>query len=97
MRHKGESWSSDSSDSDDNDYDDDDTGAKDNTHYGDGDGSDTGNGRGDSTGARGGSVEWMRFLSPSALSETLGAMVKSKASSSTKSIKTKSWEKVKIK
>ena len=96
-RHEGESSPSDSSDSDNNDDDDDKTGAKDNTCYGDDDGVDAGNDRGDSTGAGGGSAEWMRFLSPSALSETLGAMVKAKASSSAKSRKIRSWEKVKTK
>ena len=85
LRHEGESSSSDSSDSDDNDYDDDGTGAKYKTCYGDG------NGGGDSnTGAGGGSAEWMRFLIPSALSETFGDMAKAKASLSTKSKKTRS-------
>ena len=85
-RHKGESLLSDSSDSDDNDDDDDETGAKDNTCYGDtdGDGANASNGGGDSTGAGEGSAEWMQFLSPSALSEMLGAMAKAKESSSKK-------------
>ena len=96
MRHKGESLLSDFSDSDDNNDDDDKNGAKDNTFYGDGNGADSGDGGGGSTGAGGGSVEWMCFLSPSALSEMLGAMSKAKASSSTKARKTRSWEEVKI-
>ena len=83
---------SDSSDYDDNGDDDDNTDAKDNTCYS----GSAGNGGGNSTGTGGGSAEWMRFLSPSALSETLGAMAKAKASSSTNSRKTQSWEKVKI-
>ena len=87
-RHEGESSSLDSSDSDDNDDDNEDTGAKDNTCYGDGGGANAGNGNGGgdrNTGTGGVSVEWMRFLSPSALSETLGATAKSNTSSSTKS------------
>ena len=94
LRYEGESSSSDSSDSDDNDDDDDKTSAKDNTCYGDGVGAGAGDGGGDSTITGGGSVEWMRFLSPSALSETLGVMAKAKASSSTKSRKTRGSEKV---
>ena len=93
-RHEVESlsWdSSGSSDSDDNDDDDDNTGAEYNTCYGNCDGD--GDGGGDSTGAGGGSEEWMRFLSPSALSETLGAMAKAKLSSSTKSRKPEVGEK----
>ena len=85
--HEGESLSSDSSDSsdsDDNDDDDYNTGAKDNTCYGSGEGTGAGDGGCDSTGAGGGSMEWMRFLSPSALSETLDGTAKAKASSSTK-------------
>ena len=61
----------------DNDDDDDGTGAEDKNCYRDGDGGGDMN-----TGSEGGSTEWMRFLSPSALSETFGAMVKAKASSS---------------
>ena len=73
-----------------NDDDDDDgTSAKEDTCYRDGDGAGASagavNGGGDrNTGARGGSAESMRLLSPSALSETSGAMAKAKASSLTK-------------
>ena len=87
MRHKGESSSSDSSDSDDNDDGGDETGAKDNTCYSDSNGAVDGGGD-RNTGAIGASAEWIPFLSPRALSETLGAMEKAKASSSTKSKKT---------
>ena len=73
---------SDSSGSDDNDDDDAGTSAEGNTCY------DNGDGRGYSnTGSGGSSAEWMRFLSPSALSEMVGAMAKAKASSSKKSRK----------
>ena len=88
LRHEGELSSSDSDESDD---DDNKTGAKDNTCYGNGDG----NGGGYSTGARGGSAEWMRFLRPSAQSETLSTMAKAKTSSSTKSRKPKVGKKSK--
>ena len=72
--------------SDDNDEDDDGTGSEDNNCDGNG----NCDGRGDrNTGAGGGSVEWMRFLSPSALAEALGAMAKAKASLSKKLKKTK--------
>ena len=81
-RHKRELSLSDLSDSDDNDDDDAETGAKDNTCYGDGNGADASNGKGDSTGAGGGSAEWMQFLILSAPSETLAAMAKAKAPSS---------------
>ena len=82
--------------SDNKDDDDDRTGSKDKKCYGDGAG--VGNGRGDSnTGTRGSSVEWMGFLIPSALLEKFGAMAKAKASSSTKSRETRSWEKLRIK
>ena len=92
-RHEGESSSSDSSErSDKNNEDDDGTGAKDNNCYGNGDG-----GGGRNTSAVGGFAEYMGFLSPSALTEALGAMAKVKASSSKKSRKTRSWEKVRIK
>ena len=99
MRHEGESSSSDSSEmSDDNDDDDYGTGSKDNTCYRVGDGDGDGDGGGDrNTSARGGSAEWVGFLSPSALLETFGDMAKAKASSSTKYKKTRGWEKVKIK
>ena len=83
MGHEDESSSSDLLESYDNkDEDDNGTGAEGNNYDGDG------NGRGDiNTGAGGGSVEWIRFLSPSARMEALGAMEKSKASSSTASRK----------
>ena len=71
---------SDLSDSDKNDDDDVKTGSEDNTCYGDGGGE-------RNTSAGGGSAEWMRFPSLSALSETLGAMAKAKASPSTESRK----------
>ena len=80
--------SSDSPDSDGNNNDDDKNGAKDNNCYSDGDGANISDGGDDSIGARGGSVEWMRFLNPSALLEKLGAMAKAKASLSKKSRKT---------
>ena len=64
-RYEGESSSSDSSDSDDNNDDDDETGAEYNTCYGDSDSA--GDRRGDSTSAGGGSMKWIRFLSPGAL------------------------------
>ena len=83
-RHEGESSLSDLSERyDDNDDDDDDgTGDEDNNCYNDGnDGGDR------NTGTGGGSTECMGYLSPSALSETFGAMAKAKASSSTKSRK----------
>ena len=87
-RHEGESSLSDLSERYDDNDDDDDDGivAKDNNCYEDGD-STGGGGVDKSTGARGGSAEWMGFLSLSALSETFGAMAKAKASSSTKSRK----------
>ena len=74
LRHKGESLSSDLSDFNDKNDDDDKTCAKDNTFYGDGGGSGARGGGGDSTRSGGGSAEWMQFPSPTALSETLGAM-----------------------
>ena len=86
----------DPSDSDDNNDDNDGTGAKDNTCYGEVDGN--GYNRGDrNTGAEGGSTERMLFLSPSALSETFGAMAKAKAPSSTKPIKKPKLGKIKNK
>ena len=81
MGHKGELPLSDlleSSDKED-EYDDG-TGAKYINCDIDGDG----DGGGDkNTGAGGGYAEWLKFLSPSARTEALGAMAKSKASSST--------------
>ena len=54
----------------------------------DNNGDSDGNGGGDSnTGDRGGSVEWLRFFSPRARTEALGAMAKDKASSLTASRK----------
>ena len=41
-------------------------------------------------------MEWVQFLSPSALSETLSAMAKSEASSLTKLRKKRSENKVRI-
>ena len=79
--------SSDSSDSDDNDDDDDETDAKDSTYYSASDGADTGDGGGEITVAGGGSAEWMQFLRPNALSETLSAMAKAKVSLSKKTRK----------
>ena len=81
LKHKGKLLSSKVSDSNDNDDDDDDkTNAKDSTCYGDCHGA----GGGDSSGAGEDFTEWIRFLSPSVLSETLGATEKDKASSMSK-------------
>ena len=78
--------------SDDKDEDDKKTGTKDIT--GDGDR----NGRCDkNTGTVGRSSEWLRFLSPRAQTEALGAMEKAKASSSISLRKNRSWGKVKVK
>ena len=83
--HEGESLLSDLSESsEDEDEYYDRTGAKDNNYDVEG----GGDCRGDrNTGSRGGSAEWLRFLSLSALTETLGAMAKAKSSSSTASRK----------
>ena len=83
--HEGESLLSDLSESsEDEDEYYDRTGAKDNNYNVEG-GDDV---RGDrNTGSGGGSAEWLRFLSLSALTETLGAMAKAKSSSSTASRK----------
>ena len=96
-RYEGELTSLDSFErSDDSNEDDDKTGAKNNNFYGNRNGD--GDGGGDRyTGAEGGYSEWLGFLSPSALFETVGAMAKAKASSSTKSRKNQSWENVRIK
>ena len=78
LGHEGESLSSDLSErSEDNDEYDDGTGAKNNNCDIEGEGD-------RNTGAWVGSAEWLRFLSPSALTEALGAMAKAKASFSEK-------------
>ena len=79
--HEGESSSPKLLDiSDDQDEEEDGTGAEDINGNGDG------NIGGDrNTGARGGSVEWIGFLSPSAQTEALGDLAKTKASSPTAS------------
>ena len=83
LRPEGESLLLDSSErSDNNDEDDDGNDAKEKNCY------DYGNSGGHrNTGARGGSAEWLGFLSLSALTEAFGAMAKAKASSSKKSRK----------
>ena len=83
LGHEGESLSSNFSErSDDKDEDDDGTCAEDNNCNGDG------NGGGDrNTGDGRSSAEWLTLLGPSALTEALGAMAKSKVSSLTKSEK----------
>ena len=98
--HEGELLSWDSLErSEDNNEDDDGTRAEDNNCGGNVQGdrnTGDGNGGGDrNTGAGGGSAEWLSLLSPSALTEALSAMGKTKASL-LKNREKRSWEKVRI-
>ena len=85
LGHEGESLLLDLSESSDNNYEDaNGTSAKENNCNGNG----NGDGGGDrNTGSRGGSMEWLRFLSQSAQMEALGAMAKAESSSLTASRK----------
>ena len=94
LGHEGESSLSKSSDSsDDEDEEDDGTSAKDINGDGNCD-----NGGGRNTCTIGGSIEWIRFLSPGAQTEALGATAKAEAPSPTASRKkNKAGRKVRVK